>query len=271
VLRRNSANLAPDSRLLRVRFRSTGDALTFFWKREAGVPAEHEIRADHDRQTLVIYQAYSSAIADAALEAQRFVPPFSFQRMTWIKPSFLWLMHRSNWGQKCGQERILAVRITRAGWEKALSLAVLTSFDPSVFRSAEEWREQFARARVHVQWDPERSLRGAGLPYYSIQVGLSRHIIQEFVEEWITAIEDFTPRVRKMYDLLQRGQADRAKRHLPAERVYPLRSETARRLLIEAWRSDQRARRIPKIFLQRGRVFECHGSAPPGRIGRSHR
>jgi hypothetical protein len=197
------------------------------------VPAEHEIRADFDRETLVIYQAYSPTIADAALKAQRFVPPFSFHRMTWIKPSFLWLMHRSNWGQKSGQERVLAVRIKRAGWEKALSLAVLTSFEPSVFRSPGEWRAQFQQAQVHLQWDPERSLRGAGLPYYSIQVGLSRHIIREYVEEWITGIEDFTPRVRKIYDLLQRGQADKAKRQLPPERVYPVSAEMARRLLIE--------------------------------------
>ena len=54
--------------------------------------AEHEIRADYDRDTIAIYQAYSPAIAEAALEAGRFVPPFSFHRMTWIKPSFLWLM-----------------------------------------------------------------------------------------------------------------------------------------------------------------------------------
>src|SRR4051794_22828020 len=126
--------------------------------------------------------------------------------MSWIKPSFLWLMHRSNWGQKSGQERVLAVRIKRSGWEKALSLAVLTSFEPSVFRSAKEWQAQFDKARVHLQWDPERSLRGAGLPHYSIQVGLSRHIIQEYVEEWTTGIEDITPRVRKIYDLLQKGQ-----------------------------------------------------------------
>ena len=44
-------------------------------------------------------------------------------------------MHRSNWGQKSGQERVLAVRVTRVGWEKALSLAVLTSFEPGVFAS----------------------------------------------------------------------------------------------------------------------------------------
>ena len=194
--------------------------------------AEFEIRADYDRDTLVIYQAYSSAIADAALEAGRFVAPFSFHRMTWIKPSFLWLMHRSNWGQKSGQERILRVRIQRSGWEKALSLACLTSFVPGLFATPDAWAEQFAASVVHLQWDPERTLRGAGLPHNSIQVGLSRHIIREYVDEWITSIEDITPRVRKIYDLLHSGQADKAKRHLPPERVYPVPPELGRRLLI---------------------------------------
>src|SRR5262249_24127230 len=150
-----------------------------------------EIRADYDRSTIVVYQAYSPAIAEPALVAQRFVAPFSFNRMTWIKPSFLWLMHRSNWGQKGNQEHTLAVRITRTGWEKALSLAVLTSFHRGVYPSAEEWREQIGQAKVHVQWDPERSLRGAALPYASIQVGISRHLIREYVDEWIVGIEDY--------------------------------------------------------------------------------
>ena len=87
--------------------------------------------------------------------------------MTWIKPSFLWLMHRSKWGQKSGQERVLGIRITRAGWEKALSLATLTSFDRSIFRSPDEWEEQFRASPVHLQWDPERTLRGAALLYFS--------------------------------------------------------------------------------------------------------
>ena len=196
--------------------------------------AEREIRADFDRDTIAIYQAYSPAIADAALAAGRFVAPFSFHRMTWIKPSFLWLMHRSNWGLKSGQERVLCVRVKRSGWERALSLAVLTSFESRVFESPDEWAEQFAAAPVHLQWDPERSLRGAGLPHFSIQVGLSRHVIREYVEEWVVRIEDYTPRVRKMYDLLQSGRADKAKRHLPPERVYPVGAEVRRRLLLEA-------------------------------------
>jgi hypothetical protein len=198
------------------------------------MPAEREIRADFDRETIVVYQAYPPAIADAALAAQRFVAPFSFQRMTWIKPSFLWLMHRSNWGQKSGQERVLAIRITRAGWEKALSMATLTSFDRSIFRSPDEWTEQFRASPVHLQWDPERTLRGAALPYFSIQIGLSRQVIGEYVEEWVRTIEDLSPRVNKMYELLQSGQADKAKRLLPPEKVYSVHSDLARSLLIRA-------------------------------------
>ena len=196
------------------------------------MPAAYEIRADYDRDTLTIYQAYRAAIADAALDAGRFVPPFSLQRMTWIKPSFLWLMHRSQWGLKNGQERILAVKVRRSGWERALSLGVLTLFDARVFSSQAEWGRQFEAAQVHVQWDPERSLRGAALPYYSIQVGLSRHIIQEYVEDWVVKIEDYTPKVRKIHELLQSGQGDKAKRHLPPEREYPVSPEIGRRLLI---------------------------------------
>jgi hypothetical protein len=195
------------------------------------MPAEYEIRADYDRETIVIYQAYSSAIADAALREGRFVKPFSFHRMTWIKPSFLWLMHRSQWAQKKGQERVLAVRIKRSGWERALSLAVLTSYEPRLHASADAWAQEFADAEVHLQWDTERTLRGAALPYFSIQIGLSRHIIREYVDDWITEITDITPRVRKMHDLLKAGQVNPAKRLLPPERVYDV-GELGRRLLI---------------------------------------
>ena len=196
------------------------------------MPKEHEIRATYDRDGIVVYQAYSPSIADPALKAQRFVEPFSFGRMTWIKPSFLWLMHRSNWGSKSGQEKTLAVTISRSGWEEALSKAVLTLHDPKVFRSNEDWQRQFENAVVHVQWDPERSLRGAALDHYSIQVGISRHLIRDFVEKWTLKIQDVSPVVGKIHGLLRSGKADEAKRHLPVERVYPLPDTIGRRLLI---------------------------------------
>lgn len=178
------------------------------------------IRADFDAATITLYQAYAPAVAEPALAAQRFVPPFSFGRMTWIKPSFAWLMHRSNWARKPGQERVLAVRITRAGWEEALRRAVLTTADPA----------ELARAEVHVQWDPERSLRGAALNHYSIQVGVGRTLIRTFAEEWITGITDLTPQARKIAALVQGGRAAQAQRLLPPERPYPLPGSIAARL-----------------------------------------
>ena len=59
-----------------------------------------EIRADYNQHTITIYQAYNDAIADVAVRDGRFGAPFSFNRMTWIKPSFMWMMERSNWGLK---------------------------------------------------------------------------------------------------------------------------------------------------------------------------
>ena len=198
------------------------------------MPKLHEIRADHDRETLVVYQAYAPAIAEPALAAQRFVTPFSFGRMTWIKPSFLWLMHRSNWGRKAGQERILAVRIRRTGWDEALSLAVLTSPEAAVFRSPDAWTKAFAAAKVHVQWDTERNLRGGALPFYSIQIGIGRDLIRAYAESWIVSIEDRTPLVRKMYQQIQAGHADGAARLLPKERPYPVEPAIGRRILVDA-------------------------------------
>ncbi|MFD8975551.1 MULTISPECIES: DUF4291 domain-containing protein [Streptomyces] len=173
---------------------------------------QYQIRADYDARTIVVYQAYSPAIADAALRAGRFVAPFSFHRMTWIKPSLMWLMHRSNWARKPGQERVLAVRITREGWEEALSQAVLTTADPAAV----------AQAAVHVQWDPERSPRGAALNHYSIQVGIGRHLIRTFTDDWIVGLTDLTPRIRKAATLIQTGHATKAQRLFPAERTYPM-------------------------------------------------
>jgi hypothetical protein len=196
------------------------------------MPNRYEIRADYDADTIVIYQAYRAAIGLPAIQQKRFVPPFSLNRMTWIKPSFLWLMERSNWGQKSGQEYILAVRIKRSGWDEALSLGVLTHAEKSIYGNADAWKEKFDNALVHIQWDPERSIRGANLLYDSIQVGLSRHIIQRYVNDWIVDIQDYSPLVKKMREFLKTGEVDKARKHLPKERIYPVDKEIGRRIMI---------------------------------------
>ena len=191
---------------------------------------EREIRAEYDRDAIIVYQAYREDIALPAIQQQRFVPPFSLNRMTWIKPSFLWMMERCGWGQKPGQEYVLAVRITRQGWEEALSYAVLTSFEKLVYRDVEEWEAQKEQALVHVQWDPERSLHGQKLAYRSIQVGLSRQISERYVNEWTLEIRNITPLVKKINALRKAGETAKARNLQPHERVYPLPPALSRRL-----------------------------------------
>ena len=169
-----------------------------------------EIRADFDDGTIVVYQAYRPEIAEAAVKAQRFVPPFSMDRMTWIKPSFLWMMERCGWATKPGQERVLAIRITRAGWEEALGQAALSE-------------EEVDDAPVRVQWDPERDIRGLKLPYRSIQVGLGPPVVPHYVRKWTTEISDITPLVAELRD-------SRDVSKLPVERPYPAPEAIAARL-----------------------------------------
>jgi len=189
-----------------------------------------QIRADYNRDSIVVYQAYHKEIAKPAIEAGRFLEPFSWGRMTWIKPSFLWLMARSNWGTKSRQDHILAIRIKRDGWERALSLGVLTSFESNSHQHESSWRNQFEDSTIHVQWDPERTINGKKLEHRSIQVGLSRNVIREFTDDWILDISDFTARTRKIRSLYLAGNLKRAKDQLPSERVYPVSDDVSRRL-----------------------------------------
>ena len=191
---------------------------------------QYEIRADYDRDTIVVYQAYREEIGKRAAENKKFVPPFSYNRMTWIKPSFLWMMERCGYAQKAGQEVVLGIRIKRSSWEYALSQAVLTHPKEGVYKSGEEWSELIGQATVNVQWDPERSIRGGKLDYRSIQVGISRHLIEEYNNDWIVDIVNYTPMVDKIYDLRKQGEYDKAKKLLPKEKVYPVSEEIMKRL-----------------------------------------
>ena len=50
---------------------------------------KRQIRAVYDSDTIRVYQAYGSAIADSLIQNGQFTdPPFKLTRMTWIKPSF---------------------------------------------------------------------------------------------------------------------------------------------------------------------------------------
>lgn len=181
-----------------------------------------EIRAIYNKDTITVYQAYNAQIATEAIKNNKFESPFSFNRMTWIKPSYLWLMARSNWGTKSNQEYILGIELYRQAWEKALSHGVLTHPDQKVYKSGKDWEKAFEQAKVHIQWDPERSIRNKKLDIKTIQVGIGREWIMEYNDEWIAQITDYTPLTRKINALRKQGNYKAAKKHLPIEKVYEL-------------------------------------------------
>lgn len=181
-----------------------------------------EVRAHHDDAAVTVYQAYAPAIADAAVAAGTFVAPFKRERMTWIKPSFLWMMYRAGWGTKPGQERILAVRITRAGFDRALASASLSHYEADVHGTHEAWLRAKQASPVRVQWDPERDAYLQPLPWRAIQVGLGPAVVGEYVDDWIVGIEDVTDLARRVH------QGDLA--GVPEERPYPVAPDVATRL-----------------------------------------
>ncbi len=136
-------------------------------------PAEgRHILAQYDQSSVVVYQAYRPSIGEYAVQHQRFGGDFGFNRMSWIKPNFLWMMYRSGWGTKPGQEVILAIRIRRDFFESVLSAAVPSSYDPDLYSTKEAWKKSVAKSSVRLQWDPDHAPSGAREERRAIQLGL---------------------------------------------------------------------------------------------------
>lgn len=189
---------------------------------------ERIIRAQFDEVGITVYQAYHGVIANAAVAHQTFTsPPFKKDRMTWIKPSFLWMMYRSGWATKENQEHVLAIKLKHEGFTWALQRACLSHFDSTIHASYDEWKAQLADTPVRLQWDPEKDIHLQALPYRSIQIGLSGIAVEKYMFEWILQIDDITERCKTIHQLVERGEIDQAQDLLPVERHYPLPEDIA--------------------------------------------
>ena len=129
------------------------------------------IFAQFDKLNLRVYQAYNDNIADEAVRFGTFGAHFKMERMTWIKPSFLWMMYRSGWAKKEGQERILAIDIKRTGFDYILENAVLSSYKAGIYGQYDIWKLKIEKSEVRCQFDPDRDIYGNPLNRRAIQIG----------------------------------------------------------------------------------------------------
>jgi len=145
--------------------------------------------------------------------------------LTWIKPSFLWMMYRGGWATKAGQETVLAVEIGREGFEWALRRACLSGYQSGVHTDRAAWQRGLKRSPARVQWDPERDLRLQPLPYRSLRLGLAGEAARRYADEWTAAIRDVTPLAHEVHGLVRDGDLGAARHLLPREQPYPAAGE----------------------------------------------
>lgn len=186
-----------------------------------------EIRAAYDDEGLYVYQAFRPDIGLYAAEHGRFGRDFKLDRMTWVKPSFGWMLYRCGYGFKSGQEVVLRIKISHDGWLDALSGAVLSHYERRIHGEKAFFDRALKVGECRVQWDPDRTLALERMERRAIQVGLRGSLVARYVDEWIIGIEDVTALAHAVKEAVS-GRAELPV--VPDERTYEVPAEIAQRL-----------------------------------------
>jgi hypothetical protein len=186
------------------------------------------ILAQFDDQDIVVYQAYNPAIAQFAVNNGRFGGGFSFSRMSWIKPGFLWMMFRSGWATKENQERVLVITLKRTGFDAILSQAVFSTFDPDLHESQDAWKKARKDSDVRLQWDPDHDPRGNPLERRALQLGLRGQALRSYANDWTVDIDDITDFVHEQAIVAASPKSDELV--TPIEELYPVTRQVAVRI-----------------------------------------
>lgn len=154
--------------------------------------AGKHILAQFDDHTIIVYQAYRPEIGKFAVQRGYFGGEFKYSRMSWIKPNFLWMMYRSQWGLAEGQEVVLGVRLRRAFFDSLLAQAVPSTFDSAAFTSQDQWADAVARSDVRRQWDPDHMPNGEKCERRAIQLGLRGATLEAYGQREVVEIIDMS-------------------------------------------------------------------------------
>lgn len=192
-------------------------------QKNTSIKNHKKILANFDDEVIRVYQAYNNQIADEAIRLGTFGSCFKMERMTWIKPSFLWMMYRSGWATKKDQERVLAIDIKRDGFNIILKNAVISSFDKEIYDNYDDWKALLLNSEVRCQWDPDRDIYGNALENRAIQLGLKGSIVHKYINEWIVKITDITDIVVNIRASIKLKTFN--DRMLPREKEYILKED----------------------------------------------
>lgn len=189
--------------------------------------AGRHVLASYDADSLVLYQAYNPSIARAAVQEQRLGGGgWKPDRMSWVKPNFLWMMYRCGWATKPEQERVLGLRVRRAAFDAWLAEAVHSKHVPEVYGSSAAWEREVKTSRVRLQWDPDHAPGGAPVERRALQLGLRGAALAELASSALLEVRDLTDFAHEQR--ARRDDEGHAALELPAERVYPVEDPAVR-------------------------------------------
>jgi hypothetical protein len=188
-------------------------------------PANVQVfNGEWDAEGVFVYQAFCDEIADWALTNQRFGGPcFQMTRMTWIKPSFGWVLYRSGYANKAGQKRVLKIKLPHDAMGNLLSQCKWVDTNKATRL------EHTGSGSGNVQWDPERDMMSANgrepremLRRRAIQIGLGPRLLELYVRSTLS-IQDVSGLAHRVCDA-HRGKKKNAMASLlpdlPHERPY---------------------------------------------------
>jgi len=180
-----------------------------------------------DDEGVYVYQAFCDDIADWALAHQSFGgPQFSTSRMSWIKPSLGWMLYRSGYGHKPGQNRILKVKLRHDTMSEILSQCQCVDTNKA---TRSKHGSDSGEGNGRVQWDPERDVMSADgrepremLRRRAIQIGLKGKAYEVYLNSLI-CISDVTElghRICTAHRAKKKSAMDDLLPELPTERPY---------------------------------------------------
>lgn len=171
--------------------------------------AGYHIMAQYDNDEIVVYQSYRKEIGQFAVQNQYFGGAFSLERMTWIKPNFLWMMYRNGWGTKENQQCTLAIHLKLDAFKRYLENAVYSSYNDELGVPRDEWQNQIKESSVRLQWDPDHDPFGKKLERRAKQIGLRNEFTLFFTKEDIILIEDISDFVKEQHQFVLNKDLDK--------------------------------------------------------------
>lgn len=152
------------------------------------------VQATFDSSVVVVWQAHSHEVADAALRNGQFGGRlWRTDRVTRFRLSLPSLLARNGWATRPGRERILAVALRREGFDAMLRQAVHAGYEPDIYPTRNSWHLATRYGHVVVAWHSDVDPAGGELERDTLRMGVRDATLERFTRDWVVAVEDWTP------------------------------------------------------------------------------